>query len=61
MCCRQAGVRTEPQLSGLSGEAAFLQHVSPAARRAAVSGSAGNQFSVGAPQTRRDPAGLSGH
>lgn len=46
MCCRQALVWMEPQLSGLCGEAGFLQHDGPAARGAAVSGSAGSQLAL---------------
>lgn len=57
MFCRPAGVWLEQQLSGLSGEAALLQHVRPAACGAAVSGSAGNQVPLAALQTCRAPAG----
>lgn len=55
--CRQAGVGLEQQLSGLSGEAAFLQRVCPAACGAAVSGSAGDQAPLEASEARRAPAG----
>lgn len=61
MFCRQDGVWMEQQLSGLPGEASFLQHVHPAACGDAVSGSAGNQAPLEAPQSRAAAARVPGH